>query len=141
VAGAVVPDLPPEEGAEYLQAMRAQQLASVLLFAPNSSEARMQQLAAQSSGFVYCVARKGVTGQKTDFSEDLTAYLARARRACSLPLAVGFGIKDRADVDFMRGKADIAVVGSECLRVLNQSGVRAAADFIRSLTGAPPQAV
>ena len=83
------------------------------------------------------MARKGVTGQKTEFSEDLTAYLARARRACQLPLAVGFGIKERADVDFMRGKADIAVVGSESLRVLKESGVRATADFIRGLTGAP----
>jgi tryptophan synthase alpha chain len=97
----------------------------------------MQRIAAQSSGLVYCAARKGVTGQKTSFSEDLTGYLARARRACSLPLAVGFGLKERADIDFMRGKADIAVVGSEALRVLNESGIRAANDFIRSLTGAP----
>lgn len=140
VAGAIVPDLPPEEGAEYLQAMRAEQLDPVLLFAPNTSEERMQRIAAEASGLVYCVARKGVTGQKTDFSADLAGYLARARRACPLPLAVGFGVKGRADVDFMRGKADIAVVGSESLRVLNESGVRATADFIRGLTGAPAAA-
>jgi tryptophan synthase alpha chain len=139
MCGAIVPDLPFEEGAEYLQAMRTQQLDPVMLFAPNSSEERMQRIAEQASGLVYCVARKGVTGQKTDFSEDLTGYLARARRATRLPLAVGFGIKGRADVDFMRGKADIAVVGSESLRVLKESGVRATAEFIRGLTGAQAQ--
>ena len=95
----------------------------------------MHALAEGASGFVYCVARKGVTGAKTDFSSELGEYLGRARRATSLPLAVGFGLKDRQDVDFLRGKADIAVVGSESIRVLNESGIRAAGDFIRTLTG------
>jgi tryptophan synthase alpha chain len=138
VSGAVVPDLPPEEAPEYLTAMRAQDLDPVLLFAPNTPEERMRTIAAQGSGLVYCVARKGVTGAKTDFSEDLSGYLARARRACSLPLAVGFGLKGRADIDFVRGKADVAVVGSESLRVLNESGLRPTLDLIRSLTGAAP---
>jgi len=86
-----------------------------------------------ASGFVYCVARKGVTGATTNFSSDLDAYLARARRATSLPLAVGFGLKDRKDVDFLRGKAEIAIIGSESLRILNESGVRATGDFIKTL--------
>jgi tryptophan synthase alpha chain len=136
VVGAIVPDLPPEEGSEYLEAMRGQALDPVLLLAPNTPEERMRMIASRGSGLLYCVARKGVTGAKTDFSEDLTNYLARARRASSLPLALGFGLKGRADVDFVRGKADVAVVGSESLRVLNESGLRATSDFIRSLTGA-----
>jgi tryptophan synthase alpha chain len=52
-----------------------------------------------------------------------------------LPLAVGFGLEDRADVDFVRGKADIAVVGSASLRVLDRAGVSATADFVRGLRG------
>jgi tryptophan synthase alpha chain len=134
VVGTIVPDLPPEEGAEYQAALHAEGLDPILLLAPNTSDARMQLIAGQASGFLYCVARKGVTGAKTEFSGDLSAYLARARRATSLPLAVGFGIRERADVDFVRGKAEIAIVGSESLKVLNRSGLRAAADFIRSLT-------
>jgi tryptophan synthase alpha chain len=81
------------------------------------------------------VARKGVTGATTDFSAELSDYLARARRATPLPLAVGFGLKDRKDVDFLRGKADIAIVGSESLRVLKESGIRATGDFIKTLSG------
>jgi tryptophan synthase alpha chain len=134
VTGAIVPDLPHEEGIEYTAAMAAEGLAAVRLFAPNTPERRMQAISEGASGMVYCVARKGVTGAKTDFSADLTGYLARARRATSLPIAVGFGLKDRADVDFLRGKADVAIVGSESLRVMNESGIRATGDFIKTLT-------
>jgi tryptophan synthase alpha chain len=133
MAGAIVPDLPPEEGAEYLSAMHAEKLAPVALFAPNTPDERMRTIAEQASGLIYCVARKGVTGAKTDFSTDLESYLERARRATSLPLAVGFGLKERKDIDFIRGKADVAIVGSESLRVLNESGLRALGDFMRTL--------
>ena len=133
LSGAIVPDLPIEEGADYASAMADEGLAAVRLFAPNTPEARMHQLAEAASGLVYCVARKGVTGAKTDFSSELGDYLARARRATTLPLAVGFGLKSKADVDYVRGKADVAIVGSESLRVLNESGVRAVGDFIKTL--------
>ncbi len=133
ITGAIVPDVPLEEGEEYLSAMAAAGLDPIFIFAPNSSDERMRQLAAQARGFVYCVARKGVTGAKTDFSADLGAYLARCRAATRLPLALGFGVKDQADVDFLRGKADIAVIGSQTLRVLDESGVDAVGDFIRGL--------
>jgi tryptophan synthase alpha chain len=135
LAGAIVPDLPLEEGAEYASAMAEQGLAAVRFFAPNTPDQRMRLLAEGASGMVYCVARKGVTGAKTDFSTDLTDYLQRARRATSLPLAVGFGLKDKRDVDFLRGKVEIAIVGSESLRILNESGIRATGDFIRTLAG------
>jgi tryptophan synthase alpha chain len=135
LAGAIVPDLPLEEGGEYTSAMAERGLAAVRFFAPNTPEPRMRVLAEGASGMIYCVARKGVTGAKTDFSTDLTDYLERARRATSLPLAVGFGLKDRRDVDFLRGKAEVAIVGSESLRILNESGIRATGDFIKTLAG------
>jgi tryptophan synthase alpha chain len=133
LAGSIVPDLPLEEGGEYTSVMAQHDLAAVRLFAPNTPDQRMRMLSDGASGFVYCVARKGVTGAATSFSVELDGYLARARRATSLPLAVGFGLKDRKDVDFVRGKAEIAIVGSESLRVLNESGVRATGDFIKTL--------
>ena len=135
IQGAIVPDVPLEEGEDYLAAMAASALDPVFIFAPNSSDERMRQIAAHARGFVYCVARKGVTGQQTDFSADLESYLARCRAATGLPLAVGFGVKDRADIDFLRGKADIAVIGSQTLRVLDEHGIDAVGDFIRSLRG------
>ena len=131
--GAIVPDLPPEEGADYLEAMSANALAPVFIFSPNTNETRMKELARHGRGFIYCVARKGVTGSDTAFSGELTDYLARARASTTLPLAVGFGVKEKRDVDFLRDKADIAVVGSETLRVLDKSGVEGVGAFLKSL--------
>ena len=133
IKGAIVPDLPPEEGADYLEAMTENSLAPIFIFSPNTTTTRMKILAQHGRGFIYCVARKGVTGSDTAFSNELTEYLARARAATSLPLAVGFGVKEKRDIDFLRGKADIAVVGSETLRVLDQRGVEGVGTFLKSL--------
>lgn len=131
--GAIVPDIPLEEGEEYLAAMQDNGLAPIFIFAPNSPDERMRALAERASGFVYCVARKGVTGEQTDFSDELGAYLARCRAATDLPLALGFGVKDKTDVDYLRGKADVAVIGSQVLRILDEQGVDAVGDFLRGL--------
>lgn len=132
--GAIVPDLPPEEATDYLTAMQRTGLAPIFIFAPNSSDERMRMIADHGRGFIYCVARKGVTGQKTNFSAELDASLARYRGATSLPLAVGFGVKNREDVDFLKGKADIAVIGSQTIRVVDERGVGAIGEFIRGLS-------
>jgi tryptophan synthase alpha chain len=131
--GAIIPDLPPEAGRAYLAAMRDHNLAPVLLFAPTTSAERMQYIASAGSGFIYCVARKGVTGENTNFSQELTAYLAQCRASTILPLALGFGIKTKADIDFLRGKADIAVIGSQVIRIMEQRGIAAVGDYIRGL--------
>ncbi|HKO52954.1 MAG TPA: tryptophan synthase subunit alpha [Polyangiaceae bacterium] len=131
--GAIVPDLPPEEGQEYLTAMAGASLDPVFIYSPNTKPERLASLAGYAKGFVYCVARKGVTGSHTAFSDELSGYLARARAATHLPLAVGFGVQEQADVDFLRGKADIAVVGSETLRILDQRGLAAVKPFLQSL--------
>ena len=133
VAGAIVPDLPPEEAGDYLAAMEGHGLAPVFIFSPNTSDERMRKIAEQANGFVYCVARKGVTGSETSFSEGFSAYLARCRAATELPLALGFGVKGAADVDFLRGQVDIAVVGTETLRVIDEQGVDAVPSFIEGL--------
>lgn len=133
VRGAIVPDLPPEEGADYLAAMEEAGLAPIFIFSPNTPLARMQSLAQHARGFVYCVARKGVTGARTEFSVELDTYLARCRQATALPLALGFGVQDRRDVEFLTGKADIAVVGSQTIRVVDERGVDAVGPFIAGL--------
>lgn len=132
VRGAIIPDLPFEEGEGLLSAMAKEKLEPVYLFAPSSPEARMKSIAERASGFVYCVARKGVTGTQTDFAS-LDAYLERARRATKLPLALGFGVQNRADVAAITGKVEIAVVGSESLRILDRNGVDGIKPFITSL--------
>ena len=131
--GAIVPDLPPEEGTEYINAMQQYNLAPIFIFSPTTSNERMEYLSSFGKGFIYCVARKGVTGAHTDFSEHLEAYLARCRKATDLPLALGFGVKDRADVEFITGKVDIAVIGSQTIRIVDNDGVGAVGAFIKGL--------
>jgi tryptophan synthase alpha chain len=133
VKGAIIPDLPPEEGAQYLAAMDREGLCPIFIFSPASSRERMDYIASFARGFVYCVARKGVTGQDTAFSRELDEYLGRCRKATPLPLAVGFGVKNKGDVDFLKGKADIAVIGTETIRRVDEAGVGAVTDFIKGL--------
>lgn len=131
--GAIVPDLPPEEGRKYLEEMKKNRLSPVQLFSPTTSPERMDYLASLADGFIYCVARKGVTGKNTDFSEDLSSYLLQCRKATPLPLALGFGIKEKKDIEFLKGKVDIAVIGSQTIRIVEKDGVEAVGEFIRGL--------
>jgi tryptophan synthase alpha chain len=131
--GAIVPDLPPEEGQEYLDLMKKHQRTPVLFFSPTTPDDRMQYIASLAQGFIYCLSRKGVTGADTQFSSNLAGYLARCRQATWLPLAVGFGVKEKSDIDFLKGKADIAVIGSQTIRLVENEGSEAVGDFIRSL--------
>lgn len=131
--GAIVPDLPPEEAGEYLAATQQAGIDPVFIFSPNTTDERLAYLSQHASGFVYCVARRGVTGAATDFSTELDGYLTRCRAATGLPLAVGFGVKDQKDVSYLSGKADIAVVGSQSIRILDSQGVSAVGDFVGAL--------
>lgn len=131
--GAIVPDLPPEEGKDYLDAMDDNSLAPIFIFSPTTPSERMKYLASYAKGFVYCVARKGVTGADTAFSEQLGDYLTRCREATDLPLALGFGVKQKSDIDYLKGKADIAVIGTQTIRLVDKEGVGAVKEFIRDL--------
>ncbi len=131
--GAIVPDLPPEEADEYLMAMRSKNLAPIFIFSPATPEKRMKYIASFTRGFIYCMARKGVTGTSTSFSNDLGEYLARCRKATNLPLALGFGVKEKTDIDFLKGKVDIAVIGTQTIRVMEKGGIASVGDFIRGL--------
>lgn len=133
IRGAIVPDIPPEEGESYMAAAAANKVDPIFIFSPTSTPQRINYLARFGRGFFYCVARRGVTGAETDFSTELDEFLSRCRRATQLPLALGFGVSSREDVEFLRGKAEVAVVGSQALRLLNTKGVQEVGDFFRSL--------
>ena len=133
IKGAIIPDLPPEEGEEYITSMKNYDLAPILIYSPNTSEQRMKYLDSHAQGFIYCAARKGVTGAETTFSNDLADYLLLCRNSTRLATAVGFGIKEKQDIDYLKGKADIAVIGSQTIRLVDQEGVEAVEPFIKGL--------
>lgn len=131
--GAIVADLPLEEAGEFLLATQQQHIDPIFIFSPRTTAERMSKIADHARGFVYCVARTGVTGQATRFGDGLTEYLKRCRAATSLPLALGFGVRERSDIQYLTGKVDIAVIGSETLRIVDAHGVSAVGDFLKSL--------
>ena len=131
--GSIVPDLPMEESGPYVTALKDNGLAPVFTFSPVTSLDRMKRIASLAEGFVYCVARKGVTGATTSFSHQLAEYLFQCRQATTLPLAVGFGIENRAHLDFLKGKADIAVIGTRAMQIADREGVASLTRFIRGL--------
>jgi tryptophan synthase alpha chain len=133
IQGLIIPDLPPEMGGEFMTMARDRGIAPIQIFAPTSTDARMAELNGWADGFVYCAARRGVTGKKSEFGSDFNEYLVRCRRATSLPLAVGFGIQGREDVAALIGRADMAVIGSRTIRLVDEEGPEAVGPFIASL--------
>ena len=136
VDGFIVPDLPTEESDELLAACRAHGRDLIFLLAPTSTDARIADVAARASGFVYCVSLTGVTGARHDLP-DLTAYLARVRARTDLPLAIGFGVSTAAHVRQVGAVADGAVVASALINHLESlpeaDQPAAAEDFVRAL--------
>lgn len=133
IRGFIIADLPPEEGEEFFSLTETYSIAPVMIFAPTSQPERMRELAGYARGFVYCVARKGVTGQHTEFDPEFDAYMERCRANCDLPLAVGFGISRKEDVDYLTGRADIAVIGTKTIKLVEEKGVAAVGPFIAGL--------
>jgi tryptophan synthase alpha chain len=138
IKGAIVPDLPPEEGKEYIEAMAKNDLDPVFIFTPTTPDKRMSYIESFGKGLIYCIARRGVTGAQTSFSDQINDYLLRCRKATKLPLALGFGVKDAADIQFLKNKADIAVIGSETIRLVDNKGIDAIRDFISGLSRNTP---
>ncbi len=133
MTGTLIPDLPPEEGGSYFVTSHELELAPITFFTPTSTDARMRQVADQGAGFVYVVARRGVTGEHTEMDTGLIAYLGRCRQATDLPLAVGFGIAEREDVAMLEGRADMAVIGTATIRLVDAQGPEAVGGFIAGL--------
>ncbi len=133
VQGIIVPDLPIEEGNEYVRACDAEGIAPIFMVAPTTTQERLARIGKMSRGFVYCQAREGVTGSRTRFGPGVSEYIDRCRAATDLPLAVGFGIQAREDVQFLKGKADIAICCTQAVRVLMDGGVKAMGQFLRDL--------
>jgi len=117
--GAILTDLPPEEAGAWKTQADANNLATVFLVTPVSTEARLQLIAAHATGFVYCVSRTGVTGGRKELPPELVEYLARVRAATAKPLCVGFGISTPEQVAQVAGLADGVVIGATLVDFLH----------------------
>jgi tryptophan synthase alpha chain len=137
VDGVLVTDLPVEEADEYLQATRMHDLAPIFLAAPTSPEERLKRIAGASRGFVYAVARTGVTGAREQLADDAQKLVRRLRRVTKLPIAVGFGISNAEQFAEVGRFADAVVVGSAIVETIERNPGReaeAVGEFVGRLT-------
>jgi tryptophan synthase alpha chain len=142
VDGALLTDLPVEEADEYLRQTRRNDLATVFLAAPTSTDERLKHIADASSGFVYAVSRTGVTGARQQLPDDARKLVRRLRKYTKLPIAVGFGISTAEQFAAVGEFADAAVVGSAIVETIERNPGKEAesvAEFIKQLSAVSPQ--
>lgn len=119
VDGLLTLDLPPEEAGEVTAACRQHGLDTVFIVAPTTPDARIARIAQAATGFIYYVSREGVTGVRDQVAGNIPEAVKRIRAHTPLPVAVGFGISNRAQVAQVAAHADGVVVGSalvNCIR-------------------------
>jgi tryptophan synthase alpha chain len=137
VDGMLIVDYPPEECALFAARLKAHGMDLIFLLAPTSTDARMAQVAEVASGYVYYVSLKGVTGAGTLDVDAVEAMLPRIRQHVSVPVGVGFGIRDAATAKAISKVADAVVIGSKIIQLIeNQPRDRVAAvahDFLKEI--------
>ncbi len=146
VDGLIVPDLPPEEGSALEAACQARGLALVYMLSPDSPPARVELVAARTTGFLYLASVSGVTGARHALADGLPEFIDRARRGAAessgLPVAVGFGISTPAQAARVSTLADGVIVGSALIDAVRTAvehstpPAAAAGQFISSLRAA-----
>jgi tryptophan synthase alpha chain len=136
IAGLLLTDLPAGGDPAIEDKVRASPLDLVRLVAPTTSPGRLAEAVRGAEGFLYLVARLGVTGASRSLSQDLAQQIARVRAVTPLPIAVGFGISTPAQAAEVAALADGVVVGSALVELLEREGVPAVRRFLEQLRAA-----
>jgi len=140
VDGVLVVDYPPEECEAFAAGLRQQGLDPIFLLAPTSTDARIRQVGRLASGYVYYVSLKGVTGAGHLDTAGVAAMVPRIRAQVTVPVGVGFGIRDAASACAVAEVADAVVIGTRLVQVLEgqprDNVARAGQDFIAGIRGA-----
>jgi len=136
--GLIIPDIPLDEENydHYLRLCKKHGLHAIQVISPITPERRLKLIAKVATGFVYCVARTGTTGARNNISNELKKYLSRVKIHIKVPIAVGFGISNRQQVDLILKDANIAVIGSKIIDLYKNTRankLRSLKNFIKKL--------
>ena len=136
--GYIMADLPPEIDAPLRRECEQYGLAPILVATPTNTRVRLEEISRGSRGFLYCQARRGVTGRETAIDSGTVEFLNRCKDAASedLPLGVGFGIDTADKVRALKGKAAIAIVGTALLKAWQRGGEEGFRDTLLRLSEA-----
>lgn len=138
VAGAIVPDMPVDESAEFAEKCRDADFSLILLITPTTTKERAIEIIKQTTGFIYYVSIAGITGERTELPTDLMDNLKWLRQQTELPICVGFGISKPAHAEVLKPVADGMIVGSAIVRQIAMAhpdqGSKSKADVIAGVS-------
>lgn len=134
-SGLIVPDIPQDEepSEKFITTCFKYDLYPIRIVSPSSSRQRLRANVPFAKGFVYCISHFGVTGSQVIIDGELFNYIERVKQVIRLPVAVGFGIERREQLEKLRGIVDIAIVGSAIIKNYNDGGIERVSSFIRKL--------
>lgn len=119
IDGIILPDIPYEEKDEFDSLCKTYDVALISLIAPTSAS-RIQQIAQDATGFVYCVSSLGVTGMRSEITTDIGAMVQAVKQAKDIPCAIGFGISTPEQASYMASLSDGVIVGSAIMKICQQ---------------------
>lgn len=123
VSGLIIPDMPIEEESSehFMSYCKKYRLDNIRVVSPASTDERLIKNARVASGFVYATARQGITGVREKLDPAIISYLTKIRQHFSVPIAVGFGISKKEHIKSIFPYADVVVIGSAIIDVINNS--------------------
>ena len=131
--GVLITDLPVGADEQIERGFEASSLALIRLVAPTTDAARVRDITRRAQGFIYYIARMGVTGAQAELSPQLLAQIRGLRAATNVPIAVGFGVSTAEHVRQIGRVADGVVVGSALIDALDAGGLAGAEQFMWKL--------
>ena len=121
VDGLIIVDLPYEESEAIFKKLSNYEIDLIRLISPTTNEYRINEIISNSSGFLYYVSLKGITGAEIDSYDELKKRVQEIKESSSIPVVIGFGIKDRETASMMSSFADGVVVGSAIVDMISNS--------------------
>jgi tryptophan synthase alpha chain len=118
INGLIIPDLPLEEFTSYRNYFNRVNIDDIMFASLTSGKERLSAIAEKSRGFIYCISVKGVTGIRNNINPEVIDFLKNLRKITNLPLALGFGLSNREQIDKIKNYCDGIIVGSKILSLL-----------------------
>ncbi|MBU1862802.1 MAG: tryptophan synthase subunit alpha [Candidatus Omnitrophica bacterium] len=135
--GVLCPDLPPDEISSLGGELKKRKLSLIYLIAPTTVPSRIKLIAERSQGFIYYVARRGVTGVHAKIADDLFKNVRQIKRYTRKSVLVGFGVSDEKQIKRILSVSDGVIVGSAIINTIKSTrSVRKTANYVRRLVRA-----
>ncbi len=138
VDAVIVPDVPFEEKEELLPFCKLYEIALISMIAPTSKE-RINMIAKEAEGFLYCVSSLGVTGTRRELGTEAQEMIRQVKEIKDIPCAVGFGIQAPEQAAKVAEYADGIIVGSAIVKIAEQYGtdcVPKVEEYVRNMKAA-----